>query len=107
MLKQWKSIMVDRQQLINTLNHKSDISYVLHDYVCVEHNHTPDELQYLITILNQTGNGQWFVQNMLDWYKRKLTICSVQKPNPKYDAQQNTWLNGFLTEPEFITLYYF
>lgn len=107
MLKQWTSIMVDRQQLINTLNHKSDISYVLHDYVCVEHNHTPDELQYLITILNQTGNGQWFVQNMLDWYKRKLTICSVQKPNPKYDAQQNTWLNGFLTEPEFITLYYF
>lgn len=99
--------MVDRQQLINTLNHKSDISYVLHDYVCVEHNHTPDELQYLITILNQTGNGQWFVQNVLDWYKRKLTICSVQKPNPKYDAQQNTWLNGFLTEPEFITLYYF
>jgi hypothetical protein len=101
------NIMVDRQQLVDTLNQNSDINYVLHDYVCVEHNHTPEELQYLITRLNQAGMGQWFVQNMLDWYKRKLTICSVQKPNPKYDAQQSTFLNGFLTEPEFITLYYF
>lgn len=101
------NIMVDRQQFVDTLNHNSDINYVLHDYVCVEHNHTPEELQYLITRLNQADMGQWFVQNMLDWYKRKLTICSVQKPNPKYNAQQNVFLNGFLTEPEFITLYYF
>ena len=101
------NIMVDRQQLVDILNQNSDISYVLHDYVCVEHNHTTEELQYLITKLNQAGMGQWFVQNMLDWYKRKLTICSVQQPNPNYDAQQSAFLNGFLTEPEFITLYYF
>lgn len=101
------NIMVDRQKFVDTLNHNSDINYVLHDYVCVEHNHTTEELQYLITILNQTGMGQWFAQNMLDWYKRKLTICSVQKPNPKYNAQQVAFLNGLLTEPEFITLYYF
>ena len=42
------NIMVDRQQLVDTLNQNSDISYVLHDYVCVEHTHTPEELQYLI-----------------------------------------------------------
>jgi hypothetical protein len=101
------NIMVDRQQLVETLNHKSDVSYVLHDYVCVEHNHTSDELQFLITRLNQTGLTSWFIENMLNWYKRKLTICSVQKPNPNYNAQQTTFLNGFLAEPEFLTLYYF
>lgn len=101
------NIMVDRQQLVDTLNSKSDISYVLHDYVCVEHNHTQEELQYLITILNQLGAGQWFIENMLDWYKRHHTICSVQKPNPNYNPNQTTFLNGFLQEPEFITLYYF
>lgn len=101
------NIMVDRQQFVDTLNYNSDISYVLHDYVCVEHNHTVEELQYLITRLNQAGMIQWFIQNVIDWYKRKLTICSVQKPNPNYNPQQTTFVNGFLTEPEFITLYYF
>lgn len=106
MLKQWKNIMVNREQFIKTLNEKGDISYVLYDYVCVEHNHTSDELQFLITQLNNFGITQWFIDNMLDWYKRALTVCSVQKPNPNYNEHAQT-LMGFNLQPQFITLYYF
>lgn len=32
--------MVDRKQLIETLNSKGDVSYVVGDYLCVEFNKT-------------------------------------------------------------------
>jgi hypothetical protein len=99
--------MVDRQQFVDTLNQKTAIDYVLHDFVCVEHNHTVDELTYLITRLQQFGMMYEFINAVLKWYQHKLNICCVQKPNPNYNSKQTTFINGFLTEPEFITLYYF
>lgn len=97
--------MVDRTTFIETLNFKTDVNYVLHDYVCVEHNHTVDELQFLINQLSINGFLDWFIQNVLDWYKRKLTVCCVQKPNPNYNPQVNGIFKNI--QPEFITLYYF
>lgn len=98
------SIMVDRAQFIDTLNSKGNIDYVLTDYVCVEHNHTPDEINVLLNLLNATNLTDWFISNMLDYYKRALTVCSVQKANPNYHEQS---ILGMDIIPKWITLYYF
>lgn len=97
------NIMVDRKQLIETLNSKGDVSYVVGDYLCVEFNKTQQQANLFIELLNQCGTTNVFVEGVLKYYMRKLGINSVQKHN---DNHQKT-LFGFDLIPEWETLYYY
>lgn len=97
------NIMVDRKQLIETLNSKGDVSYVVGDYLCVEFNKTQQQANLFIELLNQYGTTDVFVEGVLKYYMRKLEINSVQKHNDNYKKT----LFGFDLIPEWETLYYY
>lgn len=97
------NIMVDRKQLIETLNSKGDINYVISDYLCVEFNKTQQQANLFIELLNQYGTINIFVEGVLKYYMHKLGINSVQKHNNNH---QKT-LFGFDLIPEWETIYYY
>ena len=97
------NIMVDRKQLIETLNSKGDINYVIGDYLCVEFNKTQQQANLFIELLNQYGTTNIFVEGVLKYYMHKLGINSVQKHNNNH---QKT-LFGFELIPEWETIYYY
>lgn len=91
--------MVDRERAIELLNSKN-YDELLVDYCCEEHKHTIQEVQLLINVLQQIGQLDWFIHNIIFYYIYNLHINSVSVKN-------NNNIISFMPPMEYKILYYY
>lgn len=76
-----ETVRISRLAIANSLS-INDVSKLLIDYCTIDHNKSIKDTNILISILLRNQGLLFpYVQEALDYYKRKFTICELWKDN--------------------------